>query len=685
MKRNEYLIVLLAALALALPAMAQAPASAPASAASIQAAPTPPARAEWVVENADASRKASIGSLDKKNTGYLIQADLIGNGASVFTLKLADYFTTVHDKELYKKLHADEAAYQATVAKDPAKYHGHYSLLNPVIFSQHENFPLETRAVKIQGPGIDVKFSIDQGGRDLQFWNIKPQPASASADSQSVSLTWTLWRDANFADATKPSKPEQFLRLTKTYTLKKDSYSIEMSLKVENLSQLPLTVSIEQAGPTGLPEEINARQDSREVVAGKFNFTDQKIDLKIAKADAFKNTPLYQDWWLGTSADGWTWLGETNKYFGSMMYLASPKPEQLTAIDYRAGFYWQPINETDTSKTWATGIYLPAIELKPGSSQTVNFDIYAGPKDRDLLSADKLPGKALYKDLNYIGIIDLSGGGCTWCTFSWLTFGMMWMLDKLAWLSFGNYGIAIIILVIMVRLALHPLTKKGQVSMMKMQKLGPAMAKIKEKYANDKEALNREMMAAYKEQGATPILGCLPMFLQMPIWIALWTALSNSVELRHAAFLPVWITDLAAPDALISWPTAVNVPLISMMVGPIHSLNLLPLLLTVAMFLQTKLTPTAAPATPDAAKQQKMMMYMMPLMMLMIFYSAPSGLTLYIMASTFAGVAEQYVIKRHIKQKEAEEALATQFVNIPGRGARNARLKKPKGPFWTKH
>ena len=187
------------------------------------------------------------------------------------------------------------------------------------------------------------------------------------------------------------------------------------------------------------------------------------------------------------------------------------------------------------------------------------------------------------------------------------------------------------------------------------------------------------------------MLGCLPMFLQMPIWISLWGSLSVAVELRHAAFLPVWITDLAAPDAIFAWANPINLPYFGTnlpLIGPLRSFNLLPLLLTVAMFLQAKLNPqmtgAAAAPTKEQETQQKMMRYMMPAMMLLLFYNAASGLTLYIMTSTFAGVIEQMVIRRHIEAKQAAEAAATTTVRIPGKAPRDNRPKKPKGPMFFK-
>jgi YidC/Oxa1 family membrane protein insertase len=187
------------------------------------------------------------------------------------------------------------------------------------------------------------------------------------------------------------------------------------------------------------------------------------------------------------------------------------------------------------------------------------------------------------------------------------------------------------------------------------------------------------MMGLTRQAGVKPMLGCLPMLLQMPIWIALWTGIQAAVELRHAAFLPVWITDLAAPDALVSFSGSVEVPLLGGLIGPIASLNLLPLLLTVAFFLQQKFSPTSAAAgTDQQAATQKQMMYMMPAMMLLFFYNAPSGLTLYIMTSSAVGVVEQYFIRRHLQHREVEQQATETLVRTRLRGKR----KKKSKPFF---
>jgi len=258
-----------------------------------------------------------------------------------------------------------------------------------------------------------------------------------------------------------------------------------------------------------------------------------------------------------------------------------------------------------------------------------------------------------------------------------LAFGIIWLMN-IMYRALPNYGIVIIILVFIVRLLMHPLTKKSQVSMSKMGKLTPKMEEIKKKYANDKVEMNRQMMALYKEQGASPFLGMLPMLLQMPIWVALYTAIDASISLRGARFLPVWITDLSAPDSIVTFPS------ISLVLFSISAINLLPILMGVAFYVQQKLTPqqASAAANPQLAQQTKMMAIMTTVLFPVMLYSAPSGLNLYIMASTFAGAIEQYVIKKHIEQKDKAEAVG--LVAVTSKTGGKVKKKKPK-PFFKRY
>ena len=618
-----------------------------------------------------------LGSLDA-NSGYVFQIELTSRGAAVYTVKLAKYYETVDDKRLAQD---DPAAYAKALRDRPDKYKGHYPVLNPVRSGGREYLSFATQTLTIR----------DAAGKELWWgdlssldWRLdKSQPTTNPAVAQKLQFSYTLYRDVPKRALKDPKKYARyaFLTIYKTYTVRKDDYTLGVEVSFKNHTKGPLTVAFDQSGPTGVPRE-NYRQDMRHAGYGCLNLEDNLAEIRLKPRGELAKwkpgAPERVGDSVGDNNQGpILWVGQTNQFFGSMMYLVPREPESLAAPNYQAGFYVAAVEESPTSRTFLTGVEIPALKLPKGLSGPVVFDVFAGPKKRDMFDDEKAPYfKQQYKDLNYLGTIQFVG--CTFCTIPGLSRGMMWLLQKLS--AVGNYGVAIIILVVMVRLVLHPLTKRSQVSMAKMQKLSPKMQKLKEKYADDKDTLNKEMMKLYKQQGATPLLGCLPMFLQMPIWIALWTALRASVELRHAAFLPFWLTDLAAPDRLFTWDA--SLPLIG------NSLNLLPVLLTVAMFFQTMLNPQMSGQAPSASKeqaqQQKMMKFMMPVMMLLIFYNMPSGLNLYIMTSTFAGVTESFFIRKHIRVKqEAEEAVETK-VAVPGKGPRASRPKKPKGPFWTK-
>ncbi|HUS93218.1 MAG TPA: YidC/Oxa1 family insertase periplasmic-domain containing protein [Phycisphaerae bacterium] len=673
------------------PAASRPTASAPASS---------PAGGKWQQLTYDdrTPRRIAAGSLDPKS-GYLLGVTFDRRGASLYTVQLANTFATVADKQLYHRVGQDHAKYLAAVAADKTgTYQGHYPLLNPV--GRYLSYATRSLVVGAVEGGETTTIPLDGLQWDLQARRAVTQPA----EGEELTFVAVLARNPD------PAAPKPSLRLTKTYRVVKNDHSLQMSLKVENLTGSPLMFYVEQLGPTGLPREELFRGDYRHAVCGKLQTKDESVQVVqqdrsvlTATDDGLYRLPSGQVQALGRSDDAEPalWLAGTNKFFASVMYLYPAADQRLQAPGWLAEFGYLAAEESPTSRTFVptvrvggkpaasgSGGAVPELLLQPGATKEMAFDLFAGPKKRDMFTSASAPHyKPLYEKLNYLGTLTFQS---CFCAPQPLTIGMMWLLQNISrYVAFGNYGVAIMILVVLVRIVLHPLTKKSQVSMMKMQKLQPEMAKLKKKYADDKEALQRETMKFYKQQGASPFLGCLPMFLQMPIWISLWGSLNAAVELRHAAFLPVWITDLAGPDELIVWGGDFLLPLIGGMTGPIRSLNLLPLLLTVAMYLQTKFNPQmaqpTAAASPEQEKQKKMMQIMMPAMMLLFFYNAASGLTLYIMTSTFAGVAEQFIIRRHIEAKQAAEAAATTTVKVPGKGPRDGRPKKPKGPFFIKH
>ena len=664
------------------PVSGSAPASGTTTAAS---APGQAARPRWYEKNEPPAQLFSLGSVEP-DANYPFQLEMTNEGAAVFTLKLTDYFATVDDKKLADRYRHDRARYWKEVAASPGKYRGNYCLLNPVLGGPQRHLPFSTDWITIWFPDARKEWDL------RRRWTLAEGPTTHPDGSQTIRFEWTLLHNPNYADPNAPDVVEPLLTITKTYTVRKGDYSVGLSLAVKNHSKMPLRFALDQAGPTGVPGE-QSTTEKRDVVLGRWKEGAFKKAIKLGAelSSMALGEPNVVGYSEGADGQRTLWIAEVSKFFGSIMYLRPKDANGLYDPDVRARFSVAAASESGRSWTYATSVTLGVsqrdgrsvdapIQLGAGETVPIAFDIFAGPKKRGLFLDNPL-----YNRLSYLNTIEFGTPCCgvswfNWCTFDWLTLAMMWLLDFFARIPPHNYGIAIILLVILVRVVLHPLTRKGQVMMARTQKLAPAMAKLKAKYADDKDALQKEMMKLYKSQGATPLLGCLPMMLQMPIWIALWSALNAAVELRQAAFLPFWLTDLASPDAAFTF--GFSLPLIG------NSLNLLPILGCFSTYIQMRLNPQmagAAPAaTPDQQKQQALMRYMMPVMMVFFFYSMPSGLNLYIMASGFIGALEQWVIRRHMEAREAAQAAAVTTVAMPGKAPRGNRTKKPKGPFWVK-
>lgn len=252
-----------------------------------------------------------------------------------------------------------------------------------------------------------------------------------------------------------------------------------------------------------------------------------------------------------------------------------------------------------------------AVTIAPGATDTVTYHIFAGPRDQRVLS-----------DLSatIAGIDDTIDYGWFW----FLARPMLWVLNTLNSIVM-NYGVAIIIMTILLRLLLWPLTRKSYTSMIAMQKMQPEIARIQKLYANDKLRMQMEMMRLYQTHKTSPMSGCLPMLIQIPIFFALYKALLVSVPMRGAHFL--WLRDLAAMDPYF----------------------ILPILMGATMWLQQYLQSNAtrkAMNTNDAMAQTQRMMRWMPLIFTVLFAWMPAGLVLYWTVSNLFGILQMYIIKR---------------------------------------
>ena len=264
------------------------------------------------------------------------------------------------------------------------------------------------------------------------------------------------------------------------------------------------------------------------------------------------------------------------------------------------------------------------INLIPGKKTIYDFDFYYGPKSKvDLTVAGR----------NLITSVDLG-----W--FSFLATPLASLLRTIYGVV-GNYGVAIILVTILIKILLWPLTAKSYRSMKDMQKLQPKVAKMREKYGHDKEAMNREIMQLYKTFKVNPLGGCLPMVLQIPFFIAFYRVLDSLLELRGAPFM-LWIQDLAAPDRLFSFNF--TIPLFE----PPTGIPVLTILMGASMVLQQKMTPN----TMGDPMQAKMMM-MMPVVFTFILINMPAGLVLYWLVNNILSIGQQLLINRPKKEKSA--------------------------------
>lgn len=311
--------------------------------------------------------------------------------------------------------------------------------------------------------------------------------------------------------------------------------------------------------------------------------------------------------------DGQTrWISTRNKYFASAI---------ITKNQFGTGYYLEGksfhIQDEGIEEQYSIAIKMPYNE-SPLESNT--FEVFIGPSDYSILKS---------YDVGLEKIISL---GLTWLIRPISEYFMI-PLFKLIHLVIPNYGLVIIVFTFIIRLLLHPLNKSQMDSMRKMQALQPMINEIREKYKDDTQKMNMQMMKLYKEYGVNPASGCLPLLLQMPILYALWAVFRSAIELRQANFV-WWITDLANPDVILHLPF--KIPLFG-----INQLSGLALLMGITMFIQQKMS--------IKDPRQKAMVYLMPILFTLMFNNFPSGLNLYYFLFNLISVVQQLYLTKSKK------------------------------------
>lgn len=366
------------------------------------------------------------------------------------------------------------------------------------------------------------------------------------------------------------------IKVAKTFTFSDASYKAGLKVSYENNGTSVITER-----PAFSMSMISKAAD-RSVLFHELAYLSGK-DIKRIHADKIKDEKA------GSGEMEWAYLGD--KYF-------------ITAVIPPRGTDAEVYSNKLSDELYQANLVFRPLQIKPGETKGLESEIYFGPKEVDILKA---AGSKLERAID-LGFFDLIAYP--------MLLSFKWMYNVIP-----NYGIVVILLTVIIKLAFFPLSQKSYKSMKDMQKIAPLMEQIREKYKDDKERLNKEVMELYKRHKVNPLGGCLPMILQIPVFFALYAVLNGAVELRHAPFI-FWITDLSGKD-----PYYVT-----------------PLIMGATMFIQQKMTPAT---TADPAQQKVMMI--MPVIFTFMFLNFSSGLVLYWLVNNVLSIGQQYYVNKYIK------------------------------------
>jgi YidC/Oxa1 family membrane protein insertase len=416
------------------------------------------------------------------------------------------------------------------------------------------------------------------------------------------------------------------LTLQRTYSLS-GSYQLELEDTFVNRSGQALQMP-DMAMQTGAfydPPGATKVQGLQSLGVDTLAMASDKVKHHAGKM--YKN--IRSDQWqeyLPAKSSSVDWVASKNKYFVQIL-----SPED-------GGQYATTFGKWDVEEKRLRGvgawIHFPDYILQEGGSFTRNTVIYTGPKKLDILKS--LHG---HKD----GIMQLG-----WWFLPWVGEKLLWMINGLQGMWPYSYGLAIMLVTLVMRIFFWPLTHKGTESMRRMSELSPQMKVISEKYKENPQKRQEVMMKFYKENKINPVGGCLPMLVQIPIFLSLFYVLRSAIELRFAEFL--WIEDLSEADRLFAF--GFDLPIFG------EYFNILPILMAISMYLQQKVAPMTPNSSMDEtqAQIQKTMMRMMPVMMLFVLYNFSAGLALYWTTQNVLMIVQHLVYKKRKEIKAAHAA-----------------------------
>ncbi|MEW6067908.1 MAG: membrane protein insertase YidC [Nitrospirota bacterium] len=474
----------------------------------------------------------------------------------------------------------------------------------PVIVKKHKGIPSKEKERRVETDMYSAIFTT-QGG-NLKFYAIKTYKDKTDKDimlleKPGIEAPLSIGSkdefnlsDVNFSvtggdvnlNKDNPSGSLVFeykdsgFSVRRTYTFYNDTYKIDIKDEVSGLPEYWITLGSD----FGIYDDKDTSIHTGAVLL-------KETDRIEVNAKKLNESQSYKE--------GLRWIAQEDKYFFAALV---------------------PLTNMEEAKVWKIkDSPVIAFKAKPGIN---NFILYAGPKEYDRL-------KTLNVGLEHI--IDFG-------FFSIIALPLFWIL-KLFYTLTANYGWAIILLTIIVRIPFIPLMNKSQKAMKKMQEIQPKMAEIREKYKKDPQRMNREIMDLYKKYKVNPLGGCLPILLQIPVFFALYKILLIAIELRGAPFM-LWIKDLSAPDTLFGHIPS-SFPLIGgFAVGP------LPILMGITMLIQQKMTPSSLDPT------QNRIMMLMPIIFTFLFLNFASGLVLYWLMNNIFSIAQQFYVNKQLAKEK---------------------------------
>jgi YidC/Oxa1 family membrane protein insertase len=422
----------------------------------------------------------------------------------------------------------------------------------------------------------------ESGPNHRTLWTAQPGSTTLAAGQNTLEVRLT-------------AQGKDGLSVTKVYRFKRDSYVIDVALEIRNAGIVPITpyvyFQLTHDGKTAVTGNAIANSFGARSFNGYAIYTEEKKFQKVQLTDIDKGKADF----VKQSSDGW--LAYVEHYFVSAWLPAAKVAREYAVIKGSDGIY-------------AGRALISAGAIAPGASATLEVPLYAGPQEQNRLKA-VAPGFDLVVDYGWLTII------------AWPLF---WLLEKFHGLS-GNWGVAIILLTVLIKLVFFPLSATSYKSMAKMKLITPRMTKIREMYEHDRAKMNQAMMELYKTEKINPLGGCFPILVQIPVFISLYWVLLAAIELRHAPFM-LWIQDLSVQD-------------------PYY---VLPILMTVSMVLQTKMNPV--PPDPVQAK----VMQFMPFIFSVFFFFFPAGLVLYWLVNNILSILQQWQIQRMFNRDKPAHA-----------------------------